>query len=112
MKRIHSALAIGGAMVGAALVAGLRSRRGIDFRGCSALITGGSRGLGLLTATELGRRGAHVTLAARDERELDREQQTLASKGIDASVTVADLADSGEAEQLVQSVVNKRGRLD
>jgi hypothetical protein len=44
--------------VGAALVArGLRTIRAMDFRGRSVLITGGSRGLGLLLARELGKAG-------------------------------------------------------
>ena len=37
-----------------------------NFRGRSVVITGGSRGLGLLIARELGRQGARLTLAARD----------------------------------------------
>ena len=44
----------------------------MDFHGCSAVVTGGSRGLGLLVARELGRQGARVTVAARDEAELER----------------------------------------
>jgi NAD(P)-dependent dehydrogenase (short-subunit alcohol dehydrogenase family) len=99
-------------MVAAALVAGLRRRRAMDLRERSALITGGSRGLGLLIASELGRRGAHVTLAARDELELERARQTLSSQGLDVSIRVSDVADSGDAEQLVASVIKERGRLD
>ncbi len=49
----------------------------IDLHGRTALITGGSRGLGLAIARELGRLGAHVTLAARDAAELDAARQDL-----------------------------------
>ena len=65
-------------MVGAVLVAReLRSRRAIDLQDRVVLITGGSRGLGLLMAREVGRLGARVVLVARDEAELQRAQQNL-----------------------------------
>ena len=44
----------------------LRSRRRIDFRGRSVVITGGSRGLGLVLARLLAAEGARLTLLARD----------------------------------------------
>jgi len=40
------------------------------FTGKTALVTGGSRGLGLLIAEELGRRGCRVMICARDTEEL------------------------------------------
>ena len=69
------------------------------------LLTGGSRGLGLLTARDLGRRGARVTLAARDQGEHERARQMLAADGIDVSTRVADIADKEEAERLVESAL-------
>ena len=69
----QTVLAAGALTLGAALIRrGLRAARTIDFRGRTVLITGGSRGLGLLLARELGRRGARVTIAARDRAELER----------------------------------------
>ena len=46
----------------------LRERRGIDFGGRVVVITGGSRGLGLVMARKLAARGAKLVLLARDER--------------------------------------------
>ncbi len=72
-KSHHIGIAAAAAAVGGALIArSLRAGRAIDFRGRSVLITGGSRGLGLLIARELGREGARITLAARDADELQR----------------------------------------
>ncbi|MFW6079060.1 MAG: SDR family NAD(P)-dependent oxidoreductase, partial [Gemmatimonadota bacterium] len=50
----------------------LRRRHTTDLSGRSVLITGGSRGLGLLLAREFGRLGARVAICARDPLELDR----------------------------------------
>src|SRR3954470_5653896 len=85
-------LATAALTLGAAMAArGLRARRGIDFRGRSVLITGGSRGLGLVIARELGQQGARVTLAARDEDELERARQDLQGRGVDVATIVCDV---------------------
>jgi NAD(P)-dependent dehydrogenase (short-subunit alcohol dehydrogenase family) len=95
----------------AASMMGRRMRR-MDLRGSTALITGGSRGLGFALARELGRLGARVTLAARDQAELQAAQHDLIARGIDTSIIVCDLSDRGAASSLVDRVVADRGRLD
>ena len=73
MKGNVAAIVAGSVVLGAALMSrALRRARALDFNGRIALVTGGSRGLGLLIARELGRRGAKVVIAARDEDELSR----------------------------------------
>ena len=84
----------------------------MDFGGCSAVITGGSRGLGLLIARELGRQGARITIAARDAGELERARQDLAERGIDATTVVCDIADPGDARRLIDEVVARTGAID
>jgi NAD(P)-dependent dehydrogenase (short-subunit alcohol dehydrogenase family) len=112
-KTQQTALAASAVTVGAALIARrLRGSRRIDFTGRSVLITGGSRGLGLLIAREFGREGARVTIAARDETELERAREDLQSRGIDATVVVCDVGNREDAEQLVRDVVARTGRLD
>ena len=54
-----------------------RARHAIDFGGRIVLITGGSRGLGLVMARKLAARGARLVLIARDEPELDRAKRML-----------------------------------
>jgi len=54
-----------------------RARHAIDFGGRIVVITGGSRGLGLVMARQLAAQGARLVLLARDERELDRAKRLL-----------------------------------
>jgi NAD(P)-dependent dehydrogenase (short-subunit alcohol dehydrogenase family) len=58
-----------------------------------ALITGGSRGLGLALAHELGRAGAKLALIARDGAALERAVDQLAAAGIAALGVAADVGD-------------------
>ena len=113
MTRTQSAFAIGGFIVGASLIAReMRSRRAIDLQDRVVLITGGSRGLGLLMAREVGRRGAQVVLVARDEAELLRAQQDLGSHDVRSSILVADVATEAQARHIVSETVARHGRLD
>jgi NAD(P)-dependent dehydrogenase (short-subunit alcohol dehydrogenase family) len=112
-KTQETALAAGALTVGAALLArGLRHARAMDFRGCSAVITGGSRGLGLLVARELGRQGARVTIAARDAGELERARQDLEARGVDVTTVVCDISNAEDARLLIDGVVARTGRID
>jgi short-subunit dehydrogenase len=106
-------MAAGAITVGAALMTrALRASRTIDFRGKSVLITGGSRGLGLCVARELGEEGARLTLAARSQPELERARQELESRGIEVQTIVCDLGVRDQAETLVDQVVARMGALD
>ena len=88
------------------------TRRRLDLHGRTALITGGSRGLGLALAREFGRLGAHVVLAARDAAELEAARLDLEARGVSASVWVCDLSDRGEGTRIVEHVIAERGRVD
>lgn len=114
MTKTHETMLAAGALtVGAALLArGLRATRRMDFNGCSAVITGGSRGLGLLVARELGRKGANLTIAARDEAELQRAREDLAERGIEVTTVICDVGDRDQAQKLIDDVVARTGRLD
>ena len=83
-----------------------------DLGGRVALITGGSRGLGLQIADALGQYGGRIALAARKQAELDEAVQLLAAAGIPARGYVADLAAEDAAEALVAAVMNDHGRID
>jgi NAD(P)-dependent dehydrogenase (short-subunit alcohol dehydrogenase family) len=103
-----TALALGSAL----LSRGLRYARRTTFEGRSVVITGGSRGLGLLIARELGRQGARVTIAARNEAELERARQDLKERGIDVTTVVCDVRQSDQAERLVRGVIERTGSVD
>jgi len=109
----QTALAAGALAVGGALLArGLRSRRQMDFNGKVVVITGGSRGLGLLIARQLADEGAVVTIAARDQAELDRAQEDLAPRKGMVHVVACDVGQRDQAEQLIRGTLARHGRID
>ena len=79
-----------------------------------ALITGGSRGLGLQMAEALGDMGAKVAISARKQNELDTASSYLTAKGIDVLTIVNDLGDAASRpdEQLVSNVLDRFGAVD
>jgi len=112
-KTQQTALAAGALAVGGALVArGIRSSRRIDFDGRVAVVTGGSRGLGLLIARQLVDAGALVTVAARDSAELDRAHEDLAGRRGTAHVVVCDVGIRDQAEKLIHDTIARHGRID
>jgi NAD(P)-dependent dehydrogenase (short-subunit alcohol dehydrogenase family) len=83
-----------------------------DLTGKVALITGGSRGLGLQIAEALGEYGATVLLTARKQAELDEAKAHLAGLGITAAVYAHDLSQFETIEPLVQALVAEHGGID
>jgi NAD(P)-dependent dehydrogenase (short-subunit alcohol dehydrogenase family) len=84
----------------------------MEFRGRSVIITGGSRGLGLLVARQLAEEGARLTLAARDRDELERAREDLAPRGADVSVVVCDVGVRTDAQRLIDEVLSRNGSVD
>lgn len=83
-----------------------------DLNGQVALITGGSRGLGLQIAEALGEYGASVVLAARKAADLDIATKHLHAMGIVADAIACDLGTPAAADALVEQVERRHGRLD
>jgi NAD(P)-dependent dehydrogenase (short-subunit alcohol dehydrogenase family) len=109
----QTALAAGALALGGALLSrGLRAARRNDFRDRVVVITGGSRGLGLLIARQLAREGAIVTIAARDEAELTRAHEELAALGARVHYAKCDVGIRGQAEQLIHDTLARDGRID
>lgn len=83
------------------------------FRDRTALVTGGSRGLGLLIARELAAHGARVTVCARDEDELARAAESiLDATGRRVAAYVCDLSDPDQVDRLVQVLRDDVGGID
>jgi NAD(P)-dependent dehydrogenase (short-subunit alcohol dehydrogenase family) len=101
-------------MAALALAQVLRRRNTYDFRGRSVVITGGSRGLGLVLARELADEGARLTLMARNEEELGRAADDIRTTSPDANVfTVpADIRRRDDSERAVAQIVERYGRVD
>ena len=99
------------ALAGYAVFREMRVRR-ISLEGQVALITGGSRGLGLLLARELAGEGCRVAICARDPVELERARLNLANFGHDVFTATCDVSDRAQVEALVAMVVRRYGCLD
>jgi NAD(P)-dependent dehydrogenase (short-subunit alcohol dehydrogenase family) len=85
---------------------------GISFRGRVVLITGGSRGLGLVLARQLAREGAQLMLLARDRLELERAAAELREEGAAVRTFQGDVTDEETAARAVQATIDAYGRLD
>ncbi len=83
-----------------------------SLAGKTALITGGSRGLGLQMAEALGEQGARVVLSARKQDELDEAVAHLQARGIDASAIAADLAVDAQVQPFVDEAMKRLGHID
>lgn len=77
-----------------------------------AVVTGGSRGLGLNMALALGEAGARVVLVARKADELQQAEAWLRERGVAAHGVAFDLADLDGLPALVQRLLTQFGRLD
>ncbi|MFZ6672288.1 SDR family oxidoreductase [Undibacterium sp. Xuan67W] len=83
-----------------------------DLKGKTALITGGSRGLGLQMAEALGEQGAKVIVSSRKQSDLDEAVAHLKARGIDATAIAADLGKDGSVKPLVDEALARLGHID
>ena len=83
-----------------------------DLSNKTALITGGSRGLGLQMAEALGSFGAKVVLSARKADELVQAQAHLQQMGIDADWVAADGSKASDITLLAEAAMEKLGHVD
>ena len=83
-----------------------------DIDGKAALITGGSRGLGLQMAEALGEMGARIAITARKSAELEQAAAHLKELGIEALTIVNDLSKFDTIPGLVEQVVSGLGDID
>jgi NAD(P)-dependent dehydrogenase (short-subunit alcohol dehydrogenase family) len=83
-----------------------------ELGGKVALITGGSRGLGLQIAKGLGEMGAKIAISARKAVELEQAKADLKKHGIDAFTVTNDLSKPDQAAALVEAVVNHYGGIN
>ena len=83
-----------------------------DLSGKVAIVTGGSRGLGLEIASGLGEAGAAVAITARREQWLTSAAQALGDQSIDCLTTVCDVSQPEQVEAAVAAVLARFGRVD
>ncbi|PIC32369.1 hypothetical protein B9Z55_012725 [Caenorhabditis nigoni] len=83
------------------------------FSGKSVIITGSSNGIGRATAVLFARYGAQVTITGRDAERLEvTRQKILKAGGQDVNVVVADVTDPQGQDRIIQSTLEKFGKID
>jgi NAD(P)-dependent dehydrogenase (short-subunit alcohol dehydrogenase family) len=83
-----------------------------DLTGRTALITGGSRGLGLQMAHALGEAGAKIMLSSRKAEDLEQAAAALQSAGIDARWIAADCSKEEDTRRLADETLERMGAID
>ena len=87
----------------------------LELTGKVAIVTGGSRGLGLAAAKAMIAEGAHVVICARGEEQLQKsakEIQALAASGARVAAVAADVSTDAGVTRVVDAAVKEFGRLD
>lgn len=83
-----------------------------DLSGRTALVTGGSRGLGLAMAEALGEMGAKLAITARKADELEAARSELEAQGCEVFATVSDLSRVETIDPMVEAAVGALGPID
>ena len=87
-------------------------RQLFDLTGKTALVTGGSRGLGLQIAEALGEAGARVMLTSRKASDLEESAAQLQGRGIEAIWLAADASQPSEIARVVEDALGRLGHVD
>lgn len=106
------AWAVAGAGVLMATRALIKKSSEYELRDKCVLITGGSRGLGLVMAREFALEGARVAICARDVDELERARADLAERGARVLAVPCDVTERAQVNELVNVVRDHFGRID
>ena len=83
-----------------------------DLSGKTALVTGGSRGLGLQIAEALGEAGARILLSSRKAGDLEEAAAHLQAKGIDTRWVAADASKPEEVQRVCDEAMQRLGQVD
>src|SRR5438034_1569972 len=94
-----------------AIARAMRTQR-FPLKNKVALITGGSRGLGLVLARQICGEGGKVALIARDPDELARAKADLVGRGAVALTVQCDLLDSEQIQSAVRQIMDRFGKID
>lgn len=100
--------------IGAYMLASSIYRKMTKYKleGSVVLITGGSRGLGLVLARTLAQRGARLAICARSEDQLAKAKKELEELGAEVVSYAVDLTDRSQVEEMMGKIVMHYGKLD
>lgn len=90
----------------------VRGARSFDYKDKVVVISGGSRGLGLVLARQLAAQGAKLALLSRDELKLREAARQLESTKAEVSYHVCDVRNEAQVQSVISSVVARFGRID
>jgi NAD(P)-dependent dehydrogenase (short-subunit alcohol dehydrogenase family) len=82
------------------------------LQGKTAVVTGGSRGIGLAIARQLAREGCRVAIAGRNPQALEAAVAELKSEGFSLSAKRCDISDADQVNQFFQAIRERFGTLD
>ena len=105
------ATALGIGAVAAYTLSG-KNRSEYSFQDKVVLITGGSRGLGLVMARTFASEGAKIAICARNGEELARAKEDLQSRDAEVFETVCDVRNQSEVNRMIEAVCSHYGQLD
>lgn len=106
---------VGWAAAGAAALIGwelAKRAREPDLAGRLVLITGGSRGFGLLLAEEYAAQGCRLAICARDKKELKAARHMLREQGAEVLAVQCDVSDPEQVDAMVERVEAEAGPID
>jgi NAD(P)-dependent dehydrogenase (short-subunit alcohol dehydrogenase family) len=103
---------LAGALLGAWLAIRVIRTSRCSLRDKVAIITGGSRGLGLVLARHICAQGGRVALVARDPEELGRAKADLALRGGAVLTVECDLLDARQIQSAVRQIIDRFGKID
>jgi NAD(P)-dependent dehydrogenase (short-subunit alcohol dehydrogenase family) len=114
LNSIRTTLQWAAAGVGVLLIANAVIKEVLKFKlqGKVVLITGGSRGLGLVLARELAARGAKLAICARSADKLELARQELEKAGAEVLALPIDVTEREQVDAMIRDVLDRFGRLD
>ncbi|MFL5241787.1 MAG: SDR family NAD(P)-dependent oxidoreductase [Gemmataceae bacterium] len=89
-----------------------RTVRGYDLRGKTVVITGGTRGLGLVLARQVAQEQGHLVICARDREEITTAYEELAARGARVLAIPCDVRDPGQAREMIALAQEQFGQID
>lgn len=112
-KNTTNILGLVAVAAGACVVKSLLGRSSeYEFKDKIVLITGGSRGLGLVLAREFAAEGARLVICARDEDELERARIDLESRGAEVMIYRCDVTNRTDVLEMVAAIESRLGGVD
>jgi NAD(P)-dependent dehydrogenase (short-subunit alcohol dehydrogenase family) len=84
----------------------------LGIKGKVALITGGSKGIGKVSALELAKEGCRIVISARTESDLRQAEKEIAALGVETLAVPADMEKPEQVERMVSAAFEKFGTID